>query len=97
MAIENGQDNRFWLIPIRKDLKYDVVDKYSSNDWLVELDLRCARRKEKSLPRQWKMRVIRFKIGKDKWEKIATNLPEQKLHTGDKSGLDGSLYEGNYQ
>ena len=83
MSIENGRDNRFWLTPIRKDLKYDVVDKYSSNDWLVERDLSSARRKDKSLPRQWRMRVIRFKIGKDKWEKIATNLPEQTYSAKD--------------
>lgn len=81
--IETNADNRFWLTPIRKDLKYEVVEKYSSNDQLVERDLSSARRKDKTLPRHWQMRVVSFKIGRNKHVQLATNLPQERYSAKD--------------
>ena len=83
LDIENNGNNRFWVTPIRKDLKYTVTKSYTRNDQLVERDLSSARRKDKSLPRQWGIRVISFKINKKTDVKLATNLPHEEYPAKD--------------
>jgi hypothetical protein len=81
--IENNGQKRFWVTPIKKNLKYTVKQKYASNDAYVERDLSSARRKDKSLPRHWGMRLITFNIGRDKEVKLATNLPHEDYSAKD--------------
>lgn len=76
----NGQ-NRYWVTPLKKNLKYTVVQKYTRQDEWVERDLSSARRKDKSLPRHWGMRVISFNTSKGKSVKLATNLPRDTYPT----------------
>jgi len=83
LALEQLGDNRFWVTPIRKDLKYTVVHHYARNDQWVERDLSSARRKDKSLPRQWRIRLISFKTSKNTTVKLATNLPYETYPTQD--------------
>ncbi|MCW8107100.1 IS4 family transposase [Alteromonas ponticola] len=78
----NGQ-NRFWVTPVRKDIKYTVTHTFTSNDQLVERDLSSARRKDKSLPRHWSMRLISFETSKKKVVKLATNLPHDAYSAED--------------
>ncbi|MEP3351450.1 MAG: IS4 family transposase [Marinomonas sp.] len=81
--IEAQGHQRFWVTPIRKDLKYTVKQKYAANDAYVERDLSSARRKDKSLPKHWNMRLITFKIGRNKEVNIATNLPHKDYKAKD--------------
>lgn len=83
LELESCGDNRFWVTPLRKDIKYDVLEVYASNDHLVERDLSSARRKDKTLPRHWRMRVISFKTSQNKTVKLATNLPIDDYPTDD--------------
>lgn len=83
IGIENQGHRRFWVTPVRKDLKYTMKQKYAANDAYVERDLSSARRKDKSLPKHWHMRLITFKIGRNKEVKIATNLPYEDYQAKD--------------
>lgn len=75
LELENKGNNRFWVTPIRKDLKYEVTHSYADNDHLVERDLSSARRKDKALPKRWGMRLITYKTPNGTTVKLATNLP----------------------
>ena len=72
--LESNGHKRFWVTPVRKDLKYEVMHKYARNDQLVERDLSSARRKDKTLPTHWGMRLISFKTSNKTTVKLATNL-----------------------
>jgi hypothetical protein len=75
LELENKGNSRFWVTPIRKDLKYGVTHSYADNDHLVERDLSSARRKDKTLPKRWGMRLVTYKTANGTTVKLATNLP----------------------
>lgn len=83
LELENKGHKRFWLTPIRKDLKYEVTHTYTACDQLVERDLSSARRKDKTLPRHWSMRLVSFKTSNKTTVKLATNLPHDKYSAKD--------------
>jgi len=78
IELESNGNKRFWVTPVRKDLKYNVTHQYTPTDQLVERDLSSARRKDKTLPRHWGMRLITFKTSNKTVVKLATNLPHDE-------------------
>ena len=68
---------------MRKDLKYTVKKAFARHDALVERDLSSVQPKDKSLPRQWEMRLISFKINKTTEVKLGTNLPHDEYPAKD--------------
>jgi hypothetical protein len=82
LELESTGTNRFWVTPLRKDIKYDVVESYTDNDQWVERNLSSARRKDKTLPQRWAMRVVSFKTSSNTQVRLATNLPHS-LYSAD--------------
>lgn len=93
LELENTGQHRYWVTPIRKDLKYIVTEEYASDDQLVERDLSSARRKDKTLPRHWRMRVISFKTSSKTTVTLATNLPHDEYPAEDIKALYKERWE----
>ena len=74
--IESSVEQRHWLTPLKNDIKYQVLECYADNDWLVErtLDHR-SREKSPTLPKKWPIRVIEYQIKGHKPKRLATSLP----------------------
>jgi hypothetical protein len=83
LELETKGNNRFWVTPIRKDLKYEMKHSYAKNDYLVERDLSSARRKDKTLPTRWDMRLVTYETANGTTIKLATNLPQEKYSAAD--------------
>ena len=83
LELENKGNSRFWVTPIRKDLKYEVTHSYADNDHLIERDLSSARRKDKTLPKRWGMRLVTYKTANRTTVKLATNLPHDEYPAND--------------
>lgn len=53
--------NRHWLTRAKKNTRYRVIEKLGRGDEIVEMDVSAAARKaDPSLPKQWRMRAIRY-------------------------------------
>jgi hypothetical protein len=56
------KSGRHWLTRARKNTAYRVVKRLAPGDYLVEMEVRhAARKQDPSLPRTWLMRAIRYK------------------------------------
>ena len=93
IELETKGEKRFWLTPIKKDLKYKVTQQYTRTDQLVERDLSSARRKDKTLPRHWEMRLLTFKTSNKTTVKLATNLPHDEYPAKDVIALYKERWE----
>ncbi|MGR5269960.1 IS4 family transposase [Vibrio astriarenae] len=74
--LENNGKERYWMAPMRKDIKYSVKETYAENDLWVERELSShARKRCPELPRKWQFRLIRYQIEGFPPRQISTNLP----------------------
>lgn len=74
--IEQTGEERYWMTPLRKDIKWSVVEQYGENDMLVERSLSShARGLSPNLPKRWQFRVIKYQIPGFETRYLATSLP----------------------
>lgn len=68
-------NQRHWLIPERKGLVYEEIEKYSDNDRLLQMKVSPqARKRNPSLPETWQVRAVSYTLnGKSKT--VFTSLP----------------------
>lgn len=56
-----------WMTPIKSNTKYRVIETYSENDFLVEMDVSAhARKQDPSLPSTWRARLVNYADKKQK-------------------------------
>jgi len=73
---ESLGEKRYWVTRLKSTIKYQKLEKYGENDFLVERDLSShARKKSPSLPRKWQMRIVRYQLDGYEPQEIATSLP----------------------
>lgn len=73
---ESLGEERYWVTRLKSTIKYQKLEKYGENDFLVERDLSShARKKSPSLPRKWQMRIVRYQLDGYEPQEIATSLP----------------------
>ncbi|WP_420600133.1 IS4 family transposase [Neptuniibacter sp.] len=76
----NG-DNRHWLIPARKGLVYEEVERYNPQDKLLQMKVSAqARKRNPNLPETWEVRAVTYDInGIEKT--VYTSLPYAQYDT----------------
>lgn len=63
LGLQNGGQNRHWLIPAKSSTKWRRVKRLGDNDELVEMKVsKVARSKDPSLPEVWHARAIRYQL-----------------------------------
>jgi len=77
LNVANQGQQRHWLIPERKGLIYEEIDRYSENDRLLQMKVSPqARKRNPNLPETWQVRAVRYTVsGKSKT--VFTPLPHE--------------------
>lgn len=58
---QNDKENKHWLTPVKSNTSYEVIEQYSDNDFLVEMQVSGhARKSDPSLPKTWQARLVLY-------------------------------------
>lgn len=61
LSLTRSGTNRHWLTRAKKNLRWRVVERFGSNDMLVEMEVSpFAKAKDPTLPKTWQVRAIRY-------------------------------------
>ena len=64
---QRAQSEQHWMTPIKSNTKYRVVEQYSDNDMLVEMEVSAhARKQDPGLPLSWLARLVTYQEKKQK-------------------------------
>lgn len=82
LGLEGGEaNNRHWLIRAKKDLSGRTVKRLGPNDEIVELQVSsAARKKNPSLPKTWRVRVIGYQCKGFRPQKLITSLLDSERY-----------------
>lgn len=85
--------NRHWLIPARKGLVYEEVERYNPQDKLLRMKVSAqARKRNPNLPETWEVRAVTYDInGIEKT--VYTSLPYTQYDTEMVAGLYHERWE----
>jgi len=71
-----------WLTPVKKNLRYEGIDRYADNDLLIEMTISPqARAKNPTLPETWRARMIYYKQPKGEIKGFVTSLIDPERYT----------------
>ena len=75
LEISHKGHERHWLLPSKKNLRYEVIEHYGDGDQLVQMTVSYqARKRNPSLPRVWTARAVSYEVG-GKQKTVLTSLP----------------------
>ncbi|MDF0535489.1 IS4 family transposase [Shewanella sp. A32] len=75
LSWQTAAENSHWLTPIKRKLRYDIVEQYAENDMLISMPISPqAQRKNPNLPANWQARLILYKEPKGDIEGFITSL-----------------------
>jgi hypothetical protein len=61
IGLQTRGDERHWLTRAKKNTRWTEVERLGKDDWLVEIEVnRQTRAEHPHLPRQWRVRAIRY-------------------------------------
>jgi len=73
--------NKHWLTPVKKSMRYEVIERFANNDLLIEMPVSPqARKKNPSLPETWQARMICYQHPKGEIKGSITSLIEPALY-----------------
>ena len=75
IKVSQEGENRHWLIPERKNLVREELERYGKNDRLVRMKVSPqARKQNPALPEYWEVREVSYKV-KSGLKTVLTSLP----------------------
>jgi len=75
LGIQAGDANRHWLTRAKANTAWRVVERFGKGDELVEMDVSPhSRAQDRSLPRTWTMRAIRYRRPGFREQTLLTSL-----------------------
>ena len=70
-----------WLTPVKKSMRYEIIDRYADNDLLIEMpELPQALKKKQTLPVTWQARMICYQKPKGEIKGFITSLIDPELY-----------------
>jgi hypothetical protein len=73
--------NKHWLTPVKKSMRYEVIERFANNDLLIEMPVSPqARKKNPSLPETWQARMICYQHPKGEIKGFITSLIDPALY-----------------
>jgi hypothetical protein len=81
IPLQRDEANRHWLIRAKSSAKYTRIERLGPNDELVEFNVsRSAQQKDPSLPKTWRVRLIRYQRKGFKPQVLLTSLVDPKTY-----------------
>ncbi len=81
IPLHRDETNRHWLIRAKSSAKYTRVERLGTNDEIVEFNVsRSARQKDPSLPKTWRMRLIRYQRKGFRPQMLLTSLVDAEAY-----------------
>jgi hypothetical protein len=78
LSLSEHGEQRHWLIPERKGLVYEEIERYSNNDRLLRMKISPqARKRNPELPETWQVRAVSYTL-KGKTKTVFTSLPHAR-------------------
>ncbi len=92
-GLQQSGNNRHWLIPARKGLKYTLLDEQDSPDKMIEMKVSAqARKNNPALPDTWQVRAVTYEVaGKEKT--VFMSLPRDKFSAKEVAALYHERWE----
>ena len=73
--------NAHWLTPVKKSMRYEIIDRYADNDLLIEMPVSPQTRKiNPTLPDTWQARMICYQHPKREIKGFITSLFDPTLY-----------------
>lgn len=73
--------NSHWLTPVKKSMRYEIIERYADNDLLIEMPVSPqARKKNPTLPETWQARMICYQHPKGEIKGFVTSLVDPKMY-----------------
>jgi hypothetical protein len=73
--------NAHWLTPVKKSMRYEVIERFADNDLLIEMPVSPqARKKNPTLPDTWQARMICYQHPKGEIKGFITSLIDPSLY-----------------
>lgn len=77
LSWQEAATNSHWLTPIKRKLRYEVIEEYADNDMLIAMPISPqARKKNPELPATWQARLILYKDPAGEIEGFITSLTD---------------------
>ena len=58
---QRANEQQHWLTPIKSNTKYQIIERYADNDFLVEMNVSDhAKKQDPSLPDTWRARLVTY-------------------------------------
>lgn len=77
---QQKQDDAHWLVPIKGNTKYRILETFSAGDHRVEMQVSAhARKQDTSLPETWQARLIESDDGSGGLKGFITSLTDPKI------------------
>lgn len=74
--------NAHWLTPVKKHMRYDVIERFSDNDLLIEMPISPqAQAKNPTLPTTWRARMICYQEPKGEIKGFITSLIDPAIYS----------------
>jgi hypothetical protein len=87
------ENNRHWLLPMRKGCRYEVIEDDGDGDQLIEMRVSPqARKQHPELPETWQARAVTYSLGQSK-KTVLTSLPAHQF----KAKAVAELYHQRWQ
>ena len=75
LNISKNHSDRHWLIPARKGLVYEEIERYNDHDKLLRMSVSPqARKRNPELPEKWEVRAVTYEINGTQ-KTVYTSLP----------------------
>lgn len=81
LSISKNHSDRHWLIPARKGLVYEEIERYNDHDKLLRMKVSPqARKRNPELPETWDVRTVTYDINGTQ-KTVYTSLPYAQYST----------------
>lgn len=81
ISLHAGGENRHWMVPAKSNSKWRRLEKFGTNDELVEMNVSSsARTKNPSLPKTWTARAIRYQRKGFRPRTVLTSLTDPEMY-----------------
>lgn len=81
LAWSKAASNCHWLTPVKRKLRYEVIEHFADNDMLISMPVSPqAQRNNPALPTHWQARLVLFKDPKGEIEGFITSLVDPEKY-----------------
>ncbi|MEZ9445667.1 IS4-like element ISVbsp1 family transposase [Vibrio sp. 10N.222.54.F12] len=82
LSWQESAENAHWLMPAKRKLRYEVLEKYAENDMLISMPISPqAQRQNPNLPARWEARLVLYQEPKGEIKGFITSLTDPSRYS----------------